>query len=176
MTDPQIAAGAVAVGLAAALYWNRWRKPEEAAEEPEEAPEVDPFEEEARERRFSKLLVSLPSDGTRRWELHEPMYYLSRDGVMYKVPNGFITDLASVPRFLWPIIPPFGHWSKPAVLHDYLYNSNSPHKPSRAEADKLFREAVIDCNGHGITAWVLWAGVRIGGWLGYRKVERAIYE
>ena len=37
------------------------------------------------------------------------------------VPKGFRTDLASSPRILWPILPPFGRWSAAAVLHDYLY-------------------------------------------------------
>jgi len=38
------------------------------------------------------------------------------------VPQGFICDYASVPRIFWNILPPMGiRYSKPAILHDYMY-------------------------------------------------------
>lgn len=56
------------------------------------------------------------------------------------VPKGFVTDFASVPRV------PIAYWlfgdraHHESVPHDFLYQT---HKSSRADADKLFLEAMI---------------------------------
>jgi len=49
------------------------------------------------------------------------------------VPAGFITDLASIPRLFWNILPPFGKYTAGAVIHDYLYRTRLV---SRALADR----------------------------------------
>ncbi|MGI9490451.1 MAG: DUF1353 domain-containing protein, partial [Geminicoccaceae bacterium] len=38
-------------------------------------------------------------------------------------PRGMMTDLASIPRFLWDVegLAPFGPHSGPSVIHDYLF-------------------------------------------------------
>lgn len=56
-----------------------------------------------------------------------------------KVPVGFVTDLASVPRVLWAIVPPHGKYAKAAIIHDYLYVQ--AYK-SKAYADGVFLEAM----------------------------------
>jgi hypothetical protein len=38
-----------------------------------------------------------------------------------RVPKGFVTDLASVPRPFWTKYPPVGRYAYAAVVHDYLY-------------------------------------------------------
>ncbi len=40
--------------------------------------------------------------------------------VVVKVPRGYRTDFASVPRLLWPIVNPTGPWRAAAVVHDWL--------------------------------------------------------
>lgn len=53
------------------------------------------------------------------------IYYLDGDkmqlGGYVKVPEGFVTDFASVPRLFWNILPPWGVYGKAAVVHDFLY-------------------------------------------------------
>jgi hypothetical protein len=56
-----------------------------------------------------------------------------------RVPAGFVTDLASVPRVLWSILPPHGRYAKAAIVHDYLYVHAIRNK---AYADKVFLEAM----------------------------------
>lgn len=56
-----------------------------------------------------------------------------------KVPKGFITDLASVPRIFWNICPPQGQYAKAAIVHDYLYVIAFRDK---AYADNVFLEAM----------------------------------
>ncbi|MBV9833911.1 MAG: DUF1353 domain-containing protein [Alphaproteobacteria bacterium] len=51
------------------------------------------------------------------------------------VPAGFVTDFASIPRAFWSGMSPHGQYSRAAVLHDYLYWTQSC---TRAQADKLF--------------------------------------
>jgi len=51
------------------------------------------------------------------------------------VPAGFVTDFASVPRAFWAGLSPHGQYSRAAVLHDFLYWTQSC---TRAQADRLF--------------------------------------
>lgn len=45
----------------------------------------------------------------------------SEFGLLLIVPKGFVTDLASVPRFLWPIVSPWGDLRFGSLLHDFGY-------------------------------------------------------
>lgn len=87
----------------------------------------------------------------------------------YIVPAGFITDFASIPRLFWTVVGhPAGKYAQAAVLHDYLYRTNSV---SRAKADSLFREAMIVLGVPFYQRWVLWAGVRVGGFIAYNRTD-----
>ena len=77
------------------------------------------------------------------------------------VPKNFITDLASIPRILWSIYPPFGKYTKAAVLHDYLYKKHSGFE--RKEADKIFREAMKVSKVDFFTRNLFYFNVRIFG-------------
>ena len=77
------------------------------------------------------------------------------------VPQGFDTDLASVPRiFRWAVSKMDG--IEAAVLHDYLCRFAIVPRP---EADRIYREVM-----EGAVSWwrrqIAFGGARIGGWLG----------
>lgn len=75
------------------------------------------------------------------------------------VPEGFITDGASVPRFLWWLFPPVGRYFITAAYHDRLVREGWV---SRANADKRFYVAMKKL---GIWKWVavvLWKGAEVG--------------
>lgn len=79
------------------------------------------------------------------------------------VPAGFRTDLASTPRVLWAVIPPFGRWDEAAVLHDHLYGGAC--SITREDADAALYFGMTECNVPQWKAWVMWASVRVfGGW------------
>lgn len=86
----------------------------------------------------------------RKWELLAPFEYhvgqYPSDDVI-RVPAGFVTDLASVPRALWWMIPPHGRYAKAAIVHDYLYDQAIGTKEY---ADKVFLEAMEVL---GVPAW-----------------------
>ena len=80
-----------------------------------------------------------------------------------RVPKGFITDGASVPRIFWPVFPPFGPWLKAAILHDWLYATG---KVSRKEADRLFRDGA--CAVAPVRGRLMYIAVRAFGGRYYR--------
>ena len=88
------------------------------------------------------------------------IYERRTDGgyIRVSVPRGFVTDLATTPRILWSIFPPWGNWNSAAILHDYL----SVHQVcSRFLCDALFREAMRDL---GVPLWrrvVMYYAVRL---------------
>ena len=101
------------------------------------------------------------------WRLTRPLTYSSvRYGQAIEAPAGFITDYASVPRLpvVFAMTGDRGH--KAAVIHDWLYRHGAPHW-SRAQADQIFRDALLESEPSW-RAWVMWAGVRGGGWRAWR--------
>jgi hypothetical protein len=104
----------------------------------------------------------------------------------FRVPTGFVCDGASVPRLLWWLYPPDGLWRAAALVHDWLYATKGK-RPftfalSRAECDGIFREVMLRCQVRARQAQVMWMGVRLGGWVPWRRssgvprIERLKYE
>jgi Protein of unknown function (DUF1353) len=81
-------------------------------------------------------------------------------GQKYKsvvVPEGFVTDLASIPRVFWQVLRPEGRHAYAAVVHDYLYWTQSR---SREEADMIFKFALQDSKVPSKTVETLYLAVR----------------
>ncbi len=95
--------------------------------------------------------------------MHEPVTVKDAWGG-FTIEAGFRTDLASVPRILWGIFPPYGKHLRAAVVHDYLYRTR---KVARARADAVF----LDIMAHyGAKRWkrrCMYLAVRVGGWMAY---------
>jgi hypothetical protein len=86
------------------------------------------------------------------------------DGGTFKivVPEGFVTDFASIPRWLWWLWPPDGPWRRAAVVHDWLYSRVGS---SRFLADAMFRELIPDDEVGYWTRIAMFYSVRaFGGW------------
>ena len=93
---------------------------------------------------FTKPLVVTPSDSG-RWILMEAFEFWSKGGETVCVPEGFVTDFASIPKFLWGIYPPYHpDYGKAAVIHDFLYAEQAT---TRKRADQIFLEGmqVLGC-------------------------------
>ncbi len=88
----------------------------------------------------------------------------------------FITDLASVPRFLTWLFPRYGTYTKAAVLHDYLCQTIGTEKVrciptlenpnqteitlhDRSDADEVFRDAMGELGVPGARRWFMWGAV-----------------
>ena len=77
-----------------------------------------------------------------------------------RVPVGFVTDFASIPRAFWSLLPPDGLYTYPAIVHDYLYWEQPV---SRSEADLILRYAMEDFRVDAATIRAIYTGVRVGG-------------
>lgn len=73
------------------------------------------------------------------YKLTAPLVYVSKEGVLYEVEEGFITDLATIPDLLHFILPPNGDYEESAVLHDWLLKSGY----RRSRASSLFLESML---------------------------------
>lgn len=86
------------------------------------------------------------------------------------VESGSRTDLASIPRLAWTILPPDGPWLKAAVLHDRLYERRGdvtrlghPALYTRAEADAILNEAMGVLGVPDEQRAMIYRAVRLGG-------------
>lgn len=93
------------------------------------------------------------------WAVVSPLVWES-PGQRIVVPRGFLTDLASIPKFLRNIFDPNGYAREPAVLHDWNYRT---HLMTRAQCDQLLHDSLIACGESKTVAWCYKSGVRLGG-------------
>jgi hypothetical protein len=116
--------------------------------------------------------------GRSLWALTKALTYTPSNGSdRITVPEGFVTDLASIPRPVWDLLPPDGPWTKAAVIHDFLYYTGGTgvwgakhiktitrERPySRAEADWILRDAMQDRGVDVVSRNIIYLAVRIGG-------------
>jgi hypothetical protein len=124
-------------------------------------------------RFLDTLDFHLEGPTSKRVVLDAPLRYLRRPGLTITVPEGFVNDLASVPKLLTALAPRWQQSARAGVLHDYLYRVGLH---SRREADVIFREA-LRADGVGwFRAWVMYRAVRrFAGtpWRAYREAESA---
>jgi len=112
---------------------------------------------------LDKLRVQ-ESDGP-WWKLTDRLRYQSSYlGETICVPNGFVTDFASVPRV--PVL--YWLWGsradRPSVIHDYLYRMA---EVSRSDADYVFYESMRADGCATWKAYPMYVGVWAGGWASY---------
>lgn len=78
------------------------------------------------------------------------------------IPEGFETDLATIPRWYWSFLSP--HNTKlvaPAILHDYLYVCD--YGFTKKEIDQMFLTTLFDNNLNYRTAYTMYFMVRLFG-------------
>lgn len=93
---------------------------------------------------FSPLICAY-IDGV-NWSTHEEFDFASQVlERIIRVPVGFVTNFASVPRGGWAILSPTAgpgknNYGKSTAVHDYLYST--PGYCTREEADRVLLEAL----------------------------------
>lgn len=108
-------------------------------------------------------MTKLPLGEWRLWRLDEPLAYKN-----VRVPAGFTSDGASVPRPLWWLLPSWGRYSSAAIVHDYLCRMiDNPPDPlpmpvsTRREADAVFYDAMVECGVNTTLRLLIWSSVRL---------------
>jgi hypothetical protein len=76
------------------------------------------------------------------------------------VPVGFVTEFASIPRPFWSLLRPDGDYTYPAIVHDYLYWTQTR---SKEVADSIFRFGMQDFGVNPATVAAIYEAVHLGG-------------
>ncbi len=110
---------------------------------------------------FSELLLEADRRPD-KWIVRAPLIWACQNFGRVVVPYGIETDLASIPQMAKgiPGFDPNGLSRRPAVLHDYLYQS---HDLPRMAADQLFHDALRAEGVGAALAMVYWRAVRLCG-------------
>lgn len=112
---------------------------------------------------FRTELVVKAVMGTKQWQLVRPLMYLTANNQWVTVPQCYRTDLASVPRPVWWLIPRDDECARrPSVVHDFIY-TNATDRFTKAEADQVFYDALLEEGMPKPLAWLMYTAVRIGG-------------
>lgn len=118
---------------------------------------------------LTELIVKPVHDD--EWEMVEPLLYVHGDKRI-QVPSGFRMDLASIPRVLTWLFPVHGRYTRAAVVHDWLY-ANKGIVPAgiflRADADKIFLDAMKELGVGWFTRQAMYRAVRLGGWINWSE-------
>jgi hypothetical protein len=100
----------------------------------------------------------------KEWELLRTLEYEGqRDSYSIEVTSDLTrtTDFASVPRIFAWFIPSYGRYTKPAILHDYLWRELAAKGTMRwIDADGIFRRAMREVEVPFLRRWIMWAAVR----------------
>lgn len=102
------------------------------------------------------------------YHVAEPFRFESSILGVLTVPEGFITDFASIPRAaLWYIDDDDPAILFPSIVHDYLYTLKGTLPTSqtygREQADQVLREGMELCGGRKDQIAAVYWSVRIGG-------------
>jgi hypothetical protein len=95
------------------------------------------------------------------------------NGRVWVAPQGQVTDGASIPRIVWPLL---GHpfdkdVVRGALLHDQYYAKwagSGDDDARRLEVDRMLHAALL---ADGMARWkvaLVYRGVRLGGWVAWR--------
>lgn len=136
--------------------------------------ELAKAKEEEKRGQFSSLAPPQQLLPFKDWDYYYTMGSSSRwapnPGQTYKfvkVPSGFVTDLTSVPPWLWSTgIRPEGSYAYAAIIHDYLYWMQE--RP-REEADKIFLFAMEDSKVDQALRNHIYNAVRLAGGSAWSK-------
>lgn len=120
-------------------------------------------------------------NGHQYYAVRNPISLRTQAGDIVTVFAGQQTDLASIPKVIWPLMPPDGPWAMAAVIHDscyrthgqfvwYAHQGRSRAAPYvRAECDDILRQGMVALH---VSAWervTIWSAVRIGGGAGWGR-------
>jgi hypothetical protein len=92
-----------------------------------------------------------------------------KDKAPFIVPQGFKSDGASVPRFFWRLVFPKGDEKaiRAGFAHDWIYR-NHPEGWTKAEADLMFYDLLLEDGVEKWRAWIAYQGVKWFGHLAWK--------
>jgi hypothetical protein len=144
---------------------------------------------------FSTRIAQTDTVDFRHFILTDSVEYFSLAGVLYRLPRYAPTDLASIPKELWSLLPPAGEdgaeYGLAAFGHDCCYQDTllvwpSGSMPSgtpipndntgwikaslsKSDSDLLLKEMMLACKVPDLIAEAIYQGVNLGGSGAFKK-------
>lgn len=116
--------------------------------------------------------------GDGKWQLLSPFIFQDDEHGRITVPEGFTTDLYSIPRVVRSLVSKVQNSNAPAVIHDWLYRSQIMGKDGRKRADAVLSRAMKQhwCPVPWWQRKKIMAGLKIGGGFAYRRSAEALAD
>jgi hypothetical protein len=111
----------------------------------------------------SKVIIEKIIGGD-TWRVHEDIVYDAGASGIITIPEGFVTDLASIPHAL-PLAMAV-NTEAAAIVHDWLYTTG---KLSRKTSDAVLFLALIDSGVSLERATTIYEAVRVGGVVAWKE-------
>tara|TARA_B100000683_G_scaffold25612_1_gene23360 strand:+ start:882 stop:1478 length:597 start_codon:yes stop_codon:yes gene_type:complete len=115
--------------------------------------------------------------GVRTWEVADDWAF-KIGSTWYVIPQGFVFDGASIPKFLHTWLSPTGVLLMGGLVHDYAYKYATLLKSGKKKtmgtidqkkADQIFRDINIEQNGFHFLNYLAYWALRIGGFVAWNK-------
>lgn len=103
----------------------------------------------------------------KKWAVATAITYKLSNGETIVIPEGFETDLSSVPKILWGIFPPFGNFLLAALVHDYLYVTQ--YNNDRLFADKEMLIISNKLHNNKLDNYLRYYAVVLFGWIVWNR-------
>ena len=110
------------------------------------------------------------------WVTGRSLIWLDKTFGRLEVPIGFVTDLASIPRVFrnLPFLDPAGQSRRPAVVHDWLYDTATGRRYGKEFADSFLRAALLSEGATKATAGAFFYAVHWFGGSSWRAAAHAV--
>lgn len=113
--------------------------------------------------------LRIDEEGATTWKLATPLVYKGNTDT-FVVPVGYVTDFATVPRFLHWLVSPYGAYTNAAILHDWLLTDEIPaQRITSRDADGIFRRVMKELGVAGPLRWLMWSAVRLASCFNGRR-------
>ena len=125
---------------------------------------------------FSTRIANTLTSDFRHFVLIGPIFYLSNNETLYQLPKNGKSDLASIPRPLWSLLPSAGEdgaeYGLATFGHDLCYRNTLlvwdgsqwvVAALEKTDCDLLLREMMIACQVPEDIADEIYEGVKLGG-------------
>lgn len=147
----------------------------ETGQQPGKVGAVHPSAADIREQWIENALTTKSlADPLRLGRFVEPVYFLTsstswqadvdvgsfKAGDRVTVPQGFVTDLASIPQIFFSALRPDGEYAHAAIVHDYLYWFQPV---DRSVADRVLKSAMEDLEVSPATVALIYNAVSAFG-------------
>jgi len=109
--------------------------------------------------------------GSGKWMLTKAFTYNSKMAGKIVVPEGFVSDGASIPRLAWIFIgsPWSGKYAPGAIIHDYIYHTNMF---SRKDCDDIFMESMKVLKVPSWKRIIIHRSLRMFGWTCWKPYKK----